>query len=227
MRLGLWLCVLSLLVAMAASATVQAQEYRVEPLAEPPPADELAPAVAAKLAPQGYRVLRGANRRVCDVWFCNEWELPETREASEQVLYPFAPGQLVGALRFTRRSTDFRGQQIAAGVYTLRYGLQPVDGNHVGTSDSRDFLLLLPAAADTSADALGEERLFELAKEAAGTTHPASMFLARPSNEGDVPRMEHEASREWWILVASNPAKQGETVRELRLSLVVVGRASE
>lgn len=227
MRFGLGQCILSLAAAMAAAATGLAQDCRVEPLAEPPPADELASAVVEKLASQGYRVLRGENRRVCDVWFCNEWELPEPHEASEQVLYPFAPGQLVGVLRFARRSTDFRGQQIAAGVYTLRYALQPVDGNHVGTSDSRDFLLLLPAAADTTVDALEEERLFELSKEAAGTTHPASMFLARPSNGGDVPRMEHDANREWWMLEVSNRGKRGDTVLELKLSLVVVGRASE
>ncbi len=227
MRFGSWQCVFSLAGIITAATTGLAQEYRVELLAEPAPAEELAPAVAEKLAPQGYRVFRGENRRVCDVWFCKEWELPEAHEASEQVLYPFAPGQLVGVLRLARRSTDFRGQQIAAGVYTLRYGLQPVDGNHVGTSDSRDFLLLLPAAADMTVDALEEERLFELSNEAAGTTHPASMFLARPSSEGDVPRLEHEANREWWILVASNRARQGDAVRELRLSLVVVGRASE
>jgi hypothetical protein len=199
----------------------------MEPLAEPPPADELAPAVATAMAPQGYRVLRGESRRVCDVWFCNQWDLPQEQSASEQVAYPFAPGQLIGVIRFARRGSDFRGQEIASGVYTLRYGLQPVDGNHVGTSDSRDFLLLLPAEEDTTTDPLEEDRLFELSKAAARTTHPASLYLARPAGEGEVPRLEHESSREWWLLVVANPAKQGDAVRELKLSLVVVGQASE
>lgn len=227
MRRVLCAALLGWLLGLGTAATLAAQEYRLEPLAEPPPADELTAPIAAAISSQGYRVMRGEGRRICDIWFCNTWELPAEPAASEQVVYPFAPGQLVGVIRFSRRGSDFRGQQIAAGVYTLRYGLQPVDGNHVGTADSRDFLLLVPAARDTSTEPLGEEQLFELSKEAARTTHPASLFLARPPSEGNVPRLEHEASREWWLLVVENRAQQGDATRELRLSLVVVGQASE
>jgi len=223
MKYGMW----GTLLWLAAVTSAAAQDYRLETLAEPPPADELAPAVAAAMAPQGYRIFRGESRRVCDVWFCKQWDLPAGQQATEQVVYPFAPGQLVGVIRFPRRGSDFRGQQIAPGLYTLRYGLQPVDGNHVGTADNRDFLLLVPAADDTATAPLEEERLFELSKQAAGTTHPASLFLPRPAAEGEVPRLEHDASREWWLLLVSNQAKQGDSSPELRLALVVVGQASE
>ena len=60
---------------------------------------------------------------------------------------------LYGAYAFTysggrwRRvdTADFRDQGIPAGTYILRYSQQPVDGAHVGTSTTRDFLALLPA----------------------------------------------------------------------------------
>ena len=45
--------------------------------------------------------------------------------------------------------TDFRGQEIKKGVYTLRYGQQPEDGNHIGTSELADFLLAIPAGVDS------------------------------------------------------------------------------
>ena len=61
------------------------------------------------------------------------------------VLYPIlAEGELLGALRFPGEGHDYRDQTIAQGVYTLRYGLQPVNGDHLGVSPFRDYA---PAAA--------------------------------------------------------------------------------
>ena len=65
------------------------------------------------------------------------------------VLFPvLAEGELLGALRFPGEGHDYRDQTIAKGVYTLRYGFQPVNGDHLGVSTYRDYALLVPAAKD-------------------------------------------------------------------------------
>ena len=66
-----------------------------------------------------------------------------------------------------------RDQDIAKGVYTLRYGQQPVDGNHEGTSPTRDFLTLVNAEKDTSAKPMELKALLKASAEAAGSSHPA------------------------------------------------------
>ena len=62
------------------------------------------------------------------------------------MLFPFlADGELIGVLQFASEGHDYRDQSIAKGVYTMRYGLQPVNGDHLGVSTFRDYSLLLPA----------------------------------------------------------------------------------
>src|SRR5262245_14902975 len=118
-----------------------AADHHVEALAEAAPADAISPDIAALLNTEGVRLVRGSNRAVCDLWLCKEW--PLTTFDSGELLYPFEPGQLIGVVRYPRKGSDFRDQPIADGVYTLRYAQQPVDGAHVGTSPTRDFLLLV------------------------------------------------------------------------------------
>jgi hypothetical protein len=212
---------LGLVVLLIATGQAAAADHRVEQLNEPAPADALSPEIAALLAPQGVRVIRGESRQICDIWMCREWPV-EALEPGENLIYPLRPGQLIGVVRFPRKGSDFRDQDIAAGVYTLRYGLQPVDGAHVGTSPTRDFLLLLSAADDTSTDVTPEEELKELSAKAAGTTHPCLLSLQR--TEGDQP-IRHLSDRDWWLVRLNGKLTNEGQAKELALDLVVVGKA--
>ena len=114
-------------VAFGFVGIVNGADYRVEKLAEAAPTDDLSDELAATLADEGFRVVRGSNRTVCEIWPCKEWMVKPGFKPTSELLYPFKPGQLLGVLRFKRRGSDFREQQISRGVYTLRFGMQPVD----------------------------------------------------------------------------------------------------
>ena len=141
--------------------------------------DGLSNEVAAIIAPVGNRVaIDGAG--VCSVWFAKELPLKDNFKPSLSVKYPFSPGELIGVLRIESKSkyTDFRGQELKPGVYTLRYGQQPEDGNHVGSSDLADFLLAVPAAADADPKPIKMfESLNKSSAKASGSTHPAIFSL--------------------------------------------------
>ena len=206
-------------------AVAWAVEHRVEPLAAPPPADSVSPEIAALLAPSGVKVIRGAARTVCEIWLCKEWGAAEGKPPSG-VNYPFAPGQLMGVIRFPKKGSDFRDQDIAEGVYTLRYGQQPVDGAHVGTSATRDFLLLLNAEKDKSPAVIEYKPLTKQSAEAAGSNHPALLSLQKA--EGDAaPAIRHDEGRDWWIVHLQSKAKIGGAAKDVALDFVVVGHASE
>jgi hypothetical protein len=93
-------------------------------------------------------------------------------------------GALVGLVRVPEKWMDFRGKPVAAGTYSLRYGVEPADGNHMGVSEYRDFLLLVPIASDALPKAVPErDALYSWSRKATGTNHPAVMSLV-PVPEG-------------------------------------------
>ena len=216
-------------VLLFLAGAVIAQEHRIETIDEHPPEEDLASDVFATLAPSGIRVIRGPKRTVCEFWPCKEWTIRPGFTANSEVLYPFKPGQLIGALRLRRRGSDFRDQQISRGVYTLRYGLQPIDGNHEGTSVTRDFLLMVRAEDDDSPSAMDVERLSELSAAAAQSNHPAMMSLKQASHENlaDGPQLHHDHEEDWWILQFAGAAVAGEDRHQLVVGLVVAGHADE
>ena len=147
---------------------------------------------------------------------------------TDEVLYPFEPGQLLGVVRYPRKGADFRDQDISKGLYTLRYAQQPVDGAHVGTSPTRDFLLLVSAEKDKSAGKLDLKKLVEQSADAAGSSHPAMLCLQRVAGEaGEKPTMRHNEEHDWWIVTVPGNAKAGKATKKLPVDLVVVGVSTE
>jgi hypothetical protein len=203
------------------SLSLAAQDHRVEILEESVPADAVSEELLAKMEPTGVRVIRGESRTICDVWWCKEWPV-DSAEATGDVIYPFTTGQLLGVVRFPRRSSDFRDQQVDRGVYTLRYGKQPVDGAHVGTSPTRDFALLVPASDDKSLTAPDYDELVELSNKASGTTHPALLSLQR--TEGDE-AIRHISLRDWWLVRLEGKVRVGDETQPMPVDMVVVGKA--
>lgn len=205
------------LVMTVASSLAIAQDYKVEKLASGPPADKLAPEIAKLMSDSGTKVIRGESRTLAEVWTVKELE--GKGKTSDMVLYPFEPGQLLGVVRFPRKTTDFRNQEVTSGVYTLRYGQQPVDGAHVGTFPTRDFVLMLPADQDQAAATIGDYKALTKASAAsAGTSHPAIYPLLKPS-EGVTPSIRHDETNDWWIV----RFPVGKQV----LEMIVVGHAAE
>jgi hypothetical protein len=214
------------LVAFGPSFAVAEDEYNVQVLNEAAPSDAgLSAEVAAAIAPTGFKVMKGSNRTVCSFWPVKELATNKDFKPTAALLYPLEMGQLVGVINYKRDGEDFRGQEIEAGTYTVRFALQPEDGNHVGTSDTRDFLLLLKPTDDTSAATIAKEALFPKSAAAAGTTHPCMLsLLSAEGTTGALPSVEHDADREL-TSVAFAPKTAGGG--ELKLRLVVVGKAAE
>jgi hypothetical protein len=208
---------------VAACAPVFADDYKLEQASAAP--DGLPAAIAAQVAPTGQRVV-GPQRPLCTIWLAKETAAKEAFEPSLAIKYPFAPGQFMGVLQVPRRAglTDFRGNEIEEGLYTLRYGQQPMDGNHIGTSPTADFLLALPVAVDEDPATIGSvEDLFKKSAEASGTTHPA-IFTLLPVGDAKITEsgLTHDEEQSFWILqMVASGAKDAKHP----LRLVVVGQS--
>jgi hypothetical protein len=201
-----------LLTIMTAVAAFS--QYKIEP-AGPPPSD-LPAAVGGAIEKTGAKIVAGNGAAFCEIWFRST--APSGPKSNEDgVTLPTIPqGSLLGALRFPARGADRRGQNIKPGVYTLRYVLQPVNGDHQGVAPQRDFLAMVPAADDPGPDAKpGFDDLMKLSRKASGTPHPAVLSMSASSN-GTFPELKKEGENDWAL-----HAKIGDTAVEV----IVVGKA--
>ena len=182
--------------------------------------------IASVVDPNGHSVV-GKDGAVCSVWFVKEVPMKANFKPTLNVKYPFAPGELIGVLQVQAKSkyTDFRGQEIKPGIFTLRYGQQPEDGNHVGTSDLADFLLAIPASVDTDPSPVGAfKALSERSAKTAGSTHPAIFSLLPSEKPVEKPTLTHDRDKDHTMLSAVLSAKGGTKVS---LRMVVIGKSGE
>ena len=213
---------LTLALAIGIGTAVRA-EHKLEPVKQAPAG--VSKDVAATLGETGQKVT-GPDGAVATVWLAKSVEVKPNFKPSLSVKYPFMPGQLIGVIEVAEKSgmTDFRGQEIPAGTYTLRYGQQPQDGNHIGTSELADFLLALPAKGDTSAKPIaGFDELSEKSAKTAGSTHPA-IFSLLPAEKGDKDAsVTHDSNTEFVILNVTVNGKDQDKSVSVPMRVVVVG----
>jgi hypothetical protein len=209
---GLW--------AMPAAA----QSYRIEKKTEAPPAG-ISPAVRATLSPNAL-VVTDSKGLLCEIWL--RQPLPAIASPAQQLGVTFnqiAPGTLVGAVRFAADVTDYRDQTIHSGVYTLRYNLSPVDGNHQGVAPQRDFLLAIPAADDPDPATLTSDQTIALSRKSTTTSHPSVWSLGPvDSATSSLPAMEHHDEDNSW---AADFQIQATADSPIRMSLVVSGQSPD
>ncbi|HXY34816.1 MAG TPA: hypothetical protein VEI07_11355 [Planctomycetaceae bacterium] len=189
--------------------------------------DGLAPAIASLVNPKGYRV-QSDEGAVCDVWLLKDVALKPGFKQTLNVKYPFQTGELVGVLRVGDKVefTDFRGQPVKPGVYTLRYGQQPQDGNHIGTSDVYDFLVALPAASDTDPKLfVPPDRLHKASSKSVGTNHPAIFSLLAVESPIASPTLSKEEN-DRWVLGVPVQGDDGGKKSSLSLRVVVIGKVA-
>jgi hypothetical protein len=221
----------TLLLLTGATAGIAQESMKVSVLKQPPPRSIAAP-IHNDLSGQGYRIQDEQGRPFADIWLRKSTPGSEKPgEPKGAILFPFlADGELVGVLQFATEGHDYRDQPIAKGVYTMRYGLQPVNGDHLGVSTYRDYLLVLPAAKDLTLALPPRKQLEERSAESAGTSHPAAFLLlaAPPDSSRSDATVIRDAEKNTWsvVLPLSLQVKgQSETV-PYPVRLVIVGAAA-
>ena len=213
----------ALFITVVQNGIAAAEPAKLIPVAKTPAG--ISPAIAQVLNPQGQQVMSGSTA-VCSIWLVKELPVKPDFKPTLAVKYPLIPGQLVGLLEVSGEFTDFRGQDVAAGVYTLRYGQQPVDGNHVGTSDLSDFLLAVPAKSDEDPGLpKSTEALFKLSAKVAGSNHPAIYSLLPPKEGEKSPNIVFEKAKEYLILNLATSGQSKEQTVAVPLRLIIVGKS--
>lgn len=194
----------ALRTALAAAAALTlaggafAADQPVLGAAEGPPPFETSNEIYAALEEEGVSATLASGTRL-DFWFV--WEQPGGEGSAPGATFPeLSVGTLVGVVQISDEWTDYKGNPIEPGVFTMRYGNRPEDGNHMGVSVHLDFVLLVPIEEDTTVEVEWAQSDLNLMSFAAtGIGHPAVMSLA-PNWEGVTETVIFEDDAEGWAL---------------------------
>jgi len=205
---------------LLAVVTAFAAEPKVEKISRPKDSS-IPDTVWQVLDSDGYRVVLD-DGPLCEIWLRKSVPIATAR-GNEEALFPqLAPSTLVGAIDFLKGSTDYKGDPIKPGFYTLRYELLPADGNHLGVAPNPDFVLILPPSSDSDPNApLKFQELVSLSRKATGASHPGPLNFVQPGKA--LPGISQD-DQDHWIFSANLSLSSGN---QLPIGLVVKGTAPQ
>ncbi|HSC27657.1 MAG TPA: hypothetical protein VLD67_10305 [Vicinamibacterales bacterium] len=208
--------VVSTAVAAQTGATLTATTH------ESAPPDGLAPALASQLSRGGVRAVVSKGPVTIDFWWVSG--LPVRAGAARPSWADVEEGSLVGAATISAEFRDIRGRIIKPGTYTLRNGIQPSNGDHLGVSPFREFLLLSPAAVDTDPAPRGHDGTIELSKLTIGGSHPGVWSIDPPAATGELLQL-HKTELDHDAVVVDVPVvREGKPAGSMKFGIVLVGR---
>ena len=187
----------TLIFVLGLSLPSVAGEFRIAP-ADPLPEDKITETIRSTIMSKGVRVNGPDGKSVAEFWGRST---PFSGEPVVEfgVRFETIPeGAFLGIARFPEKGSDFRQQTVPPGLYTMRYGLHPEDGNHMGVAASRDFALLTPIAEDPEPSKnLGFDELVAMTLRV-GNPHPTIVRVELPEGE-EAPHL-WENEYEHWVL---------------------------
>ena len=165
------------------------------------PPGEINESIRSLLQPKAVQLVEG-DKPVIELWLAKELNLQSKPSSPATALDALKQTTLLGAVSFASARKDYREDEIAKGVYTVRFAQQQQDGNHLGTAEFTSFAVLVPAKLDAGPDAIKDyKQLVNTSSKETSTDHPMVVSL-RPVNsaEGEFPKLatpapEHKSVR--------------------------------
>jgi hypothetical protein len=214
-----------LLVCTPASAADPKLSAKMEKVEVPA---AVAEPVRKLLAAEALVVRGEGDEPIMRVWFRTEIPAKATPEQVKNGLtYREIPETtVVGVLEFPKTFIDYRKQELPAGVYVLRFAVQPDIGDHTGVSPHTEFCLLSPAADDKSADTMDVKALIELSSKVNEGRHPAVLLLF-PHNAKDDGVKVADKGNGVWVVNVRRPVVAGDVKTSLGFGITVAGTRKE
>ncbi len=220
-----WAAVVGLVAAGAAGAAEA--KYAIKAVKAEPPR-ELNAAIAKLLGDRSVQLLDAKGNPLCQVWFRKEVPAAATADQVKTGLTyrELKETTLMGAIQFLKPATDYRKQKVKPGVYTLRLGFQPQDGDHMGVSMYQDFCILVSANLDKKPDVMEPKAAQELSSKSIGTTHPAVFMLFPYDKPKDQPQLVSKPNDHWVLDAKEDVTVDGKKAPGgLGVGLTLVGHA--
>jgi hypothetical protein len=213
--------ILSLIWAAWTTPLVAQDAVRLTVAAADPP-EEVAEPIRKVLSKEAVS-LAGGESTFFQFWFRKELPLAQSPDGGTLALDTLQEGIVLGVLKVNAERYDFRDEEIPPGIYILRFGIQPEDGNHLGVAPTRTFALLIPAKEDTQLDPVAHEELMKNAAVINAASHPSSLNLQPIEQaDGEFPRLDERNNGEHKVLLLQLPARLSPSSDMTKLNVALV-----
>jgi len=181
-------------IAIAADATLK--------VTDKPAPKEVSENIRAAVQPKAIQLLNG-DKPVLEIWPRTELPLKSKPASVIDNLSAIAETAMVGIFAVSEGGLrDYKDNEIPKGTYTARFGLQPQDGDHLGTAEFNYFLVLISAENDKELNGLNQFKpMVKASGKITSSGHPVVVSLRpAPSSESGAPKLtepvsEHKAIR--------------------------------
>ena len=221
-----YLCCAAVFLLIYNTESVQDKKFTIKSASTEPP-KELSDAIRKQLDSKSFQLLDPSGALVCEVWFAKQLPSDATPEQVKNGLTyrELKETTVVGVIRFDQAWTDYRKQKVKTGVYTMRLGFQPADGDHQGKSTYTEFLLLSAASKDAKPDAMTPRALAEMSMKSIDSGHPAVLMLF-PNNKAAGPSLAG-MEKNHWVLQVPVAVQAGKVRGTIGFGVTLVGEADE
>jgi hypothetical protein len=214
------------LIAMVCAFTfvsARAAELTLKTTDKEPPAS-LSADLRALLVPKVVQLLDG-DKPVFEFWMVKELPVSAKPASLAKALDGLKSATLLGAVSVSGDRRDYRDDELHTGVYSMRFVLQPQDGNHLGTAEFNYFAALVPAKLDPKPDGIIDYKsLVKASSKETATDHPLILSLRPASSEaGESPKLNAPAPEHKSIRVKI-PAKAGDEKTSVTFEIVYEGK---
>lgn len=208
------------------AGSVSANDFSVASLDKAPPA-ELGETIKAELGKQAYTISAG-DKPMYELWLRKALPLKSAISSPSKALDAIGQTTLMGAMKILGDERDYRDDELYPGTYTVRFGLRPQDGNHLGTSDHLYFAVLIEAKNDQELGKISRSKqLTRASSKTSATDHPMILSLYPVSAADAETPSVHEPAPEHKAIRLSIPTvtAEGKEAGAITFDLVVEGVA--
>ena len=193
--------ILFLLAAVAA----QAADLKLKTGDAPLP-KEVDASIQKLIQPKAIQLVDG-DKPAFQFWLAKELPLQSKPASAAKALDAVKQTTLLGVVSVPSAQRDYRDDELAAGVYTMRFVLQPQDGNHLGSAEFPYYKALVKASSkETSTD------------------HPVILSLRPASSDaGDTPQLAEPAPEHKTVRVKV-PSSAGGEKTSIAFEIVYEGK---
>ena len=148
----------------------------------------IADPIKAAVEEKGWRVTGDDGKQIAELWLAKKVDA-SGKEVMGANYGNILEGTLLGVIHFPANTSDYRGQAVKAGYYTLRYTLILENGAHLGVSPTRDFVLLCAPSDDKDPKALAQPETIKLSIKASGAGHPSPWNIVPATSKEGLPKV--------------------------------------
>jgi len=185
---------------------------------------EIGDSMRAVLESKAIQLMQG-DKPALEIWFRQEVPLKSKPASANEALGTIPETTFMGVVSVIESSLrDYKDNEIPKGTYAARFGLQPKDGDHLGTAEFDYFLVLIAAADDKELN--GFDKFKPMVKASGKSTasgHPLVVSLRPSSGAGAAPALA-EPLAEHKVIRVKLPAKPvGGEKTEITFDVVYQG----